>query len=152
MKRTAFLISILTVSFAMLFLSGCEEKDLGRYCVVGFDSSTGSGVKAINSEAPECLDRICVLQTQIVTIDDATSLETAQYCSQKCSDDGGCKDPDKAVNCTQGFLCIRLGQESDDLNGQCICECRDYLSPVDICFKRCSLGNATSDEECDRTK
>ncbi len=159
MQRLTTFFVLITLSFFILINTGCEETDLGRYCVVGFDDETaGAGVKVINAEAPECLDRICVLQTCpkdsngncIVggSTSDSTDLKTAQYCSTKCSDDSGCTDADSGANCDKGFICIRLGDESEGLADKCICECRDYLSTVDECNFRCSTGNRENDEEC----
>jgi hypothetical protein len=147
MKKACNFTGLLMIA-SVLFLASCEQKDLGRYCVVGFDNSTGGiGVKAINAEAPECLDRICVLQT--LSIGDASEIQSVQYCSQKCKNDSECSGADKSVDCAGGFDCIRLGAESTDLSGKCICECRDYLTKADKCVSRCSAGDLAGDDDCD---
>jgi hypothetical protein len=66
MKKTipAILITLAIASW------GCEENDLGRYCVVGqrvpsFENTNTVGqpsVTILNIEAPECNDRICLQQ------------------------------------------------------------------------------------------
>jgi len=151
MKRLMSLGSAVILSFLLLGSVGCEESDLGRYCVVGFDNSSGGeGVKAINSEAPECLDRICILQTKVI-VDSTTeekTIETTQFCSKKCSADGDCSGADSQANCNQGFVCILLGEESQDLAGKCVCECRDFLTTADLCYSRCSNSNREKDECC----
>jgi hypothetical protein len=152
MKKHISVAFVALLSVFVISLTGCEESDLGRYCVVGFDNTTGGeGVKAINSEAPECLDRICILQTMVSVSDteEATELETIQYCSKKCSSDSDCKSADSSANCSQGFVCILMGQESKDLDGKCICECKDFLTKADLCYSRCSISNRDKDEMCD---
>ncbi len=155
MKRLLSLAFVAAISLMIFSTFGCEESDLGRYCVVGFDNASGGdGVKAINSEAPECLERICILQTKVVRTDDTVEEEevvSTRFCSKKCSGDGDCKGGDSQAGCTGGFVCIRLGQESQDLEGKCICECRDYLTTPDLCYSRCSESNSKSDSCCDGT-
>ncbi|MBU1239605.1 hypothetical protein KKF84_04650 [Myxococcota bacterium] len=150
MKRLLSLGSLVLLSLVILGSFGCEQSDLGRYCVVGFDNSSGGeGVKAINSEAPECLDRICILQTKVVTNEeDEKVIETTQFCSKKCSADGDCSGADSQANCNQGFVCILLGEESQDLAGKCICECKDFLTTPDLCYSRCSNTNRQKDDCC----
>ena len=51
---------------------GCQETDLGRYCIVGqevpkignldFQTETQPSVTILNLQAPECQDRLCVQQ------------------------------------------------------------------------------------------
>ncbi|MBU1221363.1 hypothetical protein KKF34_02675 [Myxococcota bacterium] len=142
------LFSFAVLMISLMVFASCDETDLGRYCVVGFDNASGTaGVKAINAEAPECLDRICVFQSRISPTD-VEEIETMQYCSKKCSGDGDCSDSEKG-SCSLGFICIRIGGESEDLNGKCICECRDFLTTKDFCDNRCKLSEATKDDECD---
>jgi len=148
MKRTVMTL-IAALSLLTLFSFGCEQKDLGRYCVVGFDPATGGdGVKAINAEAPECLERLCVLQSRIVLEAENEVSQTVQYCSQKCGNDGECKGGEKPEHCDSGFVCIRLGAETGDLNGKCICECRDFLTEADLCLGRCKNSDRTNDDSC----
>ncbi len=52
--------------------TGCEETDLGRYCIVGqevpkienmdFQTETQPSLTILNIQAPECQDRLCVQQ------------------------------------------------------------------------------------------
>lgn len=144
------LFSFAVLMTSLMIFASCEETDLGRYCVVGFDNSSGTaGVKAINAEAPECLDRICVFQSRIDPEDpEAKAIETLQYCSKKCGGDGDCSGGEKG-SCVKGFICIRIGGESEDLEGKCICECRDFLTTKDICDNRCKDSESIKDEECD---
>ncbi|MBN2722606.1 MAG: hypothetical protein JXR95_00885 [Deltaproteobacteria bacterium] len=143
------LITLAFIISAAAVFGACEETDLGRYCVVGFDNESGlEGVKAINAEAPECLDRICVFQASPVTTEDS-EIETIQYCSKKCGSDGDCSGGDKS-NCSSGFICIRIGEESEDLNSKCICECRDFLTAKDVCQNRCKTGDSDKDDACNQ--
>ncbi len=149
MKRTVTMM-IAAFSLLALFSLGCEEQDLGRYCVVGFDPvSSGEGVKAINAEAPECLQRLCILQSRVIfDSNDNQISQSVQYCSQKCDDDGGCKDGEKVEHCDNGFVCIRLGRETGELDGTCICECRDFLTAADLCLSRCKASDRQKDSSC----
>jgi len=148
MKRS-LLVVVSAFSLLLLFAAGCEQKDLGRYCVVGFDPSTGgNGVKAINPEAPECIERLCVLQSRVATVNNEEVNQTVQYCSQKCGSDGECKGGDKPEYCDSGFVCVRLGDETGQLSGKCICECRDFLTEADLCLSRCKNSDREKDESC----
>ncbi|MBU1242921.1 hypothetical protein KKD52_03520 [Myxococcota bacterium] len=148
MKRTVMTL-IAALSLLTLFSFGCEQTDLGRYCVVGFDPATGGdGVKAINAEAPECLQRLCVLQSRMVLEGDAEVSQTVQYCSQKCGSDSECKGGEKPEHCDSGFVCIRMGAETGALDGKGICECRNFLTEADLCLGRYKASDRNNDDSC----
>ena len=143
MKKAVILFSLLAASF--LLLSGCEQNDLGRYCVVGFDSSSAdTGIKAINTEAPECINRLCILQTPLTEAEDAKNI---QFCSQKCTADSDCSSPSSKKQCGK-FVCIKVGDEIPSLSGKGVCQCYEKLASDTLCHNRYNLKDINKEEDC----
>ena len=109
----------------LFFLAGCSEDDLGRYCVSGYDPMTAEpGQMAYNTEAPECVDRLCILQAPSeAALQQNQDLKPIQYCSHKCSSDSDCGGADDT--CPDGYVCTAI--KAGALGGSCACACKTYF-------------------------
>ena len=112
---------------APMVLFGCEQTDLGRYCVVGqaippIDLNNEYGqpsVTVLNIEAPECSGRICLQQGP-----------KALYPSQS---DNGCNE----TNCPAPYFC-------DPDSGKCIYKVKAFCTTECKKHSDCKAGGEDS--------
>lgn len=131
MLRTA----LLTLLFSALLVGGCSQKDLGRYCFVGVeggDNSNAGSLQALNTEAPECGERLCLQQGGYKCSDGSTAcsedkrVKLQPMCTQECGSNADCeKTPDNVNGCSK-YVCQRQGDETG-FGDHCICVCLDFL-------------------------
>jgi hypothetical protein len=144
------------VSVLALSALGCEQNDLGRYCVVGqpvpnFNANVSGqpSVTVLNIEAPECNDRICLRQGPFKEHPTAESAENCPepyywdsdhgciydvkaFCTSECNKHKDCKAGSQDANgnvCTQ-YVCHKQ-KEGEAFEGHCICVCKDFLIDPD---------------------
>ncbi len=102
MKTTA--LGVLLVLAAMG--AGCEETDLGRYCIVGqqvpkienmdFQQETQPSLTILNIQAPECQDRLCIQQGPY-----------ARFLAGNTQDASSCPAPYEMKNSSGGYpVCV----------------------------------------------
>jgi len=145
MLRTARILP-LVVSVAIL-LGACSQRDLGRYCFVGAEGGENSNTFALailNTEAPECGDRLCLKQKGWKCPDDAEGCldppvnpeKLRPMCTRECEKNKDCQTGDENVNGCRKFVCQTQGAETG-FGDHCICVCLDYIrdsggNPVDV--------------------
>jgi hypothetical protein len=115
---------------AMLFLSACEDKHIGRPCDIGVDTTMlDPKVVTVNPQALECPSRVCIWPAQDKTTD------TQGLCTDECSSDDDCSDGEKRGGasedrrCKTGFACrtILPRLENTSLSCKPVCVCKDFL-------------------------
>jgi hypothetical protein len=131
---------VLALAFtALLTGTACEDKAIGRPCLLNQDVTPTQGAFTVG--ASDCPSRICVkpaVQAGVVP----DQVDTGPYCSTKCNNDGDCngqtRDPSNPDDkrCRKGFTCAMVFPK-EPLCCEKICLCRDFFSA--------SVGPATPD-------
>jgi len=121
-------------AFALLAISGCDDKHIGRPCCL--DSSCGADAAAplptnvaVNSEALECPSRVCLLPNQ------EKMTNTGPFCTDTCSSDDDCAGGEKRGSdstdrrCQTGFVCrvVVPNLANTALSCQKVCTCSDFI-------------------------
>lgn len=121
---------------AMVFLSACEDKHIGRPCDIGVDlTMPDPKLVTVNPQALECPSRVCILPAQDKNTD------TGAFCTDECSGDDDCSDGEKRGSpagagdrrCKTGFACrtILPRLENTSLSCKPVCVCKDFLATDD---------------------
>ena len=138
---------VLSALFVLL-AAGCSQRDLGRYCFVGAEgtgNSNAGDVTILNTEAPECGERLCLQQGGYKCVDGSNACPTAAnqedlraMCTLECEVNKDCKETDENVNGCGNYVCQRQPETSGFPN-RCICVCLDFI--------RDTNGNSISESE-----
>lgn len=133
---------------------GCEQNDLGRYCVVGqpvpqFNENIFGqpSVTVLNLEAPECNKRLCLQQGPFKLHPEATNCQDAlcqppygcdsanrcvynvkSMCTKECKKHSDCKAGSQEANgevCSE-YVCHKQAK-GEAFEDHCICVCKDFL-------------------------
>lgn len=136
MRTAAWSQRLVLSAFFVLLVSGCSQRDLGRYCFVGAEGGSNSNtgdITILNPEAPECGERLCLRQGGYKCLNDLTSCPTPadqaalrSMCTIECETNKDCKETDENVNGCSKYVCQRQGEMSGFPN-RCICVCLDYI-------------------------
>ena len=140
--------------FVLLVISatGCEDKAIGRLCVVGVDAGASSEA-LINGAALECPSRIC-----IQPVANQPTVPTSQYaghapeCTSRCESDDDCGDgltraKDQHQFCNSGFKCV-FAATTGPFCCEKLCICSDYLLPPFQTPAACDPSNPTNKMRC----
>jgi len=135
MLRTA----LLSLLCSALLVGGCSQKDLGRYCFVGVSggnntnaNATVGDLQALNTEAPECGERLCLQQKGYKCSDGSTACDVdvrvklQPMCTQECKKNSDCEKTNDNVNGCSKFVCQQQGEETG-FGNHCICVCMDFI-------------------------
>lgn len=152
MLQTARIVPLLL--FVSVFVVGCNQSDLGRYCFVGADDSSNTNTMALtilNTEAPECAERLCLKQGGFKCVDGEENCsgapdnqeKIAPMCTMECSENKDCKKSDENVNGCSKFVCQAQGEETG-FGDHCICVCLDFIRNEGIPIDE-SLFNSDDD-------
>jgi hypothetical protein len=131
-RYVPFLFPFLAGLVAMLFMSACEDKHIGRPCDIGVDTTMlDPKLVTVNPQALECPSRVCIWPAQDKTTD------TQGLCTDGCSSDDDCSDGEKRgkpaasddKRCVLGFACRTILPKLDGTSLSCkpICVCKDFL-------------------------
>lgn len=128
MRKTLIPALLVTLSAA----SACSQDDLGRYCFVGAEGDDVT-LTILNTEAPECGERLCLKQGGYHCTDGTPSClegdlraKLQPMCTQECKANKDCqKTPDNVNACTK-YVCQEQGAETG-FGDHCICVCLDFL-------------------------
>jgi len=134
---------MIPVVFCLLFVAalGCEDNDLGRYCIVGqpvpeFKKETYGqpSVTILNIEAPECIARLCLQQGPFKlhpeAADGTDPLCQPPYISSDIEDDDGNKIGTRCIYPVKAMCSKKCKKHSDcspgpqEANGE---ECAEYV-------------------------
>ena len=135
MLRTTRIVTI-TVFACALLAAGCSQRDLGRYCFVGAEAGDNTNTMALtilNTEAPECGERLCLKQGGYKCADGAETCLTeptnqekiASMCTSECEENADCKGSDENVNGCSNYVCQKPSSVTQF--EQCYCICLDYI-------------------------
>lgn len=120
---------------AVIDLSGCEDKGVGRVCDLNIIGAGGTdrSVAVIQPQALECPERICVRPA----VDPTKSLpDTTSLCSAECSSNDDCSDGEKRgsdtgdLRCKSGFVCA-VANYVGQMCCRKMCLCRDFVAIPD---------------------
>ena len=123
----------------VLLAGGCSQRDLGRYCFVGAEGGENTNsisLTILNTEAPECGERLCLKQGGYTCDDgstacaDANRIKLQPMCTMECSNNKDCKATNDNVNGCTKYVCQAQGQETG-FGDHCICVCLDYIRDAD---------------------
>lgn len=139
--RKTLIPALLSTLFAV---GACSQDDLGRYCFVGAEGEDIT-LTILNTEAPECGERLCLKQGGYFCTDGSLSCVEGELrsklqpmCTQECKANKDCeKTPDNVNDCAK-YVCQAQGEETG-FGGHCICVCLDFI--------RNSDGNPISEDE-----
>lgn len=123
--------------FVSVITAGCNQSDLGRYCFVGAqtDNSNAEGaITILNTEAPECGERLCLKQGGYKCADGAENcagntaeqVKVQSMCTMECSKNKDCEKSDENVNGCKKYVCQEQGAETG-FGDHCICVCLDFI-------------------------
>ncbi len=127
------------VLFVSVIVAGCDQNDTGRYCFVGAEGGENSNTMSLtilNTEAPECGQRLCLKQggyrcTDPDQLCDTNPAENPQLiinpmCTKECSKNSDCEKSDENVNGCKKYVCQEQGAETG-FGDHCICVCLDFI-------------------------
>jgi hypothetical protein len=135
MLQSARIVSLFFV--ASMVVAGCNQSDLGRYCFVGAEGGENTNTMSLtilNTEAPECGERLCLKQGGFKCADGVENCSAAPddqvkiqpMCTMECTENKDCEKSDENVNGCTKFVCQEQGSETG-FGDHCICVCLDYL-------------------------
>jgi hypothetical protein len=110
----------------------CENKHIGRPCVLSVDPDAGmiTGTTATLDVALECPSRICLLPAQETL---PQTPPTGSLCTADCSSDDDCSDSERRnasdpgdSRCKGGFVC-KVAETVGDFCCRRLCVCSDFL-------------------------
>lgn len=125
--------------FTLLASGACSQRDLGRYCFVGAEGGQNSNdisLTILNTEAPECGERLCLKQGGYTCPEGAPSCtedlreKLQPMCTQECKENKDCEKTDENVNGCSKYVCQAQGQETG-FGEHCICVCLDFIRSPD---------------------
>jgi hypothetical protein len=134
-----FTTAIPTLLLSVLLVGGCSQNDLGRYCFVGAEGGENTNsisLTILNTEAPECGERLCLKQGGYVCDDGSTTcaedlrLKLQPMCTMECEQNADCEKTDDNVNGCSRYVCQAQGQETG-FGDHCICVCLDFIRDAD---------------------
>jgi hypothetical protein len=122
-----------------VLIAGCNQNDLGRYCFVGAEGGENTNTDALtilNTEAPECGQRLCLKQGGYRCTDpdqscvgsptDNPQIKINPMCTKECSKNSDCEKSDENVNGCKKYVCQEQGAETG-FGDHCICVCLDFI-------------------------
>jgi len=123
--------------FVSVLTAGCNQNDLGRYCFVGAEGGENSNTLALtilNTEAPECGQRLCLKQGGYKCAEEdvncsatpAAQVKIQSMCTKECSKNKDCEKSDENVNGCKKYVCQEQGAETG-FGDHCICVCLDFI-------------------------
>jgi hypothetical protein len=142
MNKNSRIVHLLLPLFALGLSVACNQTDLGRYCFVGTETGNANGngsgtTTALNTEAPECGERLCVKQQGWRCLDGTSTCPEANRqiypqatCTKECTKHDDCNQGNENVNSCGKFVCQKQGTETG-FGDHCICVCLDFLRDVD---------------------
>jgi len=118
-------------SMSLLFLPGCPntDGDVGTPCDVRVDAGPAQG--AFYAAAPECATHLCLKPVGQSTAGASATVDTAAFCTAKCSTDSDCdgvlRDSTNLSDktCTSGYTC-GIAFVKGALCCQKLCICKDF--------------------------
>lgn len=146
MLQSARIVPLLL--FVSVLIAGCNQNDLGRYCFVGSqttDPEADMALTILNTEAPECGERLCLKQGGYrctdpemlcdLNPDDNKRLKINPMCTMECKKNADCEKSDENVNACRKYVCQEQGDETG-FGEHCICVCLDFIRsaehPIDL--------------------
>ena len=124
----------LAVLATTLLLTACDDKHIGRACVLGVSPPTDPTLITVNPQAGECPSQVCVLPAQL-----KGPIDTGPFCTDECGSDDDCTRAEKRgagnpSGCQTGFACrtILPKLSNGPLSCRPICVCRDFLPTDDL--------------------
>jgi hypothetical protein len=159
MRNATRLVLSMCVPLTLGVLAACSQRDLGRYCFVGAEggqNSNTSSITILNTEAPECGERLCLKQGGYKCVDGATNCSAApdnqalpqSICTQECTANKDCEKTSENVNGCSKFVCQAQGLETG-FGDHCICVCLDYLRDDDGNVLTVDEFNSDTEQACD---
>ncbi len=135
MLQSARIVPMLFV--VSMIVAGCNQNDLGRYCFVGAEggeNSNSMSLTILNTEAPECGERLCLKQGGykcVEGVDNCSTIPEDQVkiqpmCTKECTENKDCEKSDENVNSCAKYVCQEQGAETG-FGEHCICVCLDYI-------------------------
>ncbi len=135
MLQSARIVPLLL--FVSVLVAGCNQNDLGRYCFVGAEGGENSNTMSLtilNTEAPECGQRLCLKQGGFRCTDESVNcsgdpssqVKIQPMCTKECTENKDCEKSDENVNGCSKYVCQQQGEETG-FGNHCICVCLDYL-------------------------
>lgn len=135
MLQTTRIVPLLL--FVSVITAGCNQSDLGRYCFVGAqttNSNAEGSITILNTEAPECGERLCLKQggykctagAENCAGNTAEQEKVQAMCTSECSENKDCEKSDENVNGCKSYVCQEQGAETG-FGDHCICVCRDFI-------------------------
>jgi hypothetical protein len=122
----------LLVIAAVLGGASCENKHIGRKCLLSVDPDPGNsgGTTATIDVGLECPSRICLLPAREVF---QAMPQTTALCTADCSSDDDCADGELRVSgdmsdtrCQTGFTC-KVSETVGDFCCRRLCVCKDFV-------------------------
>jgi hypothetical protein len=115
--------------------ASCENKHIGRPCLLSVDPDAGptGGATATIDVGLECPSRICMLPAQDPNAFQSAPRTTA-LCTADCSSDDDCADGELRSNdmsgadtrCRTGFAC-KVSETVGDFCCRRLCVCKDFI-------------------------
>jgi hypothetical protein len=125
--------------FVSVLIAGCNQNDVGRYCFVGAEGGANSNVDALtilNTEAPECGQRLCLKQGGyrctnqdlpcVADTNENPKIKINPMCTKECGKNKDCEKSDENVNGCRKYVCQEQGAETG-FGDHCICVCLDFI-------------------------